>query len=234
MCFIRPFQGQILGRTISTSLLRFSLWEVSYNLCYNYVCQKLVTIRLKNMLIGYVRVSTGEQNPDLQIEALTKAGCERIYQDLGISGSVNDRPELGKALDQCRKGDTLMVWRLDRLGRSLSHLIRTVADLGDRGVEFQSLTESIETSTAAGRLAFHLFCSFAEFERNLGRERTMAGLESARARGKMGGRPVELTQSQIETGKAMAAAGTMPITQICKAIGCSRSTFYRVIATKAG
>jgi DNA invertase Pin-like site-specific DNA recombinase len=180
------------------------------------------------MLIGYARVSTEEQNLDLQIDALKKAGCEKIYSDHGVSGKTTDRPELNRALDQLRKGDTLVVWRLDRLGRNLLHLVQTVAGLGDGGVGFVSLNEKIDTSSASGTLVFNVFCSMAQFERDLISERTKAGLESAKARGRKGGRP-GITQAQIQTGVALARAGEMPVKQICLQIGISRPTYYERI-----
>jgi DNA invertase Pin-like site-specific DNA recombinase len=140
------------------------------------------------MQIGYARISTGDQTLALQDDALKKAGCERLYQDIA-SGAKSERPGLAKALDQLRAGDTLVVWRLDRLGRSLQHLLATITDLDARGVGFKSLTENIDTTTSGGRLVFHIFGSIAEFERDLIRERTNAGLTAARARGHKGGRP---------------------------------------------
>ena len=143
------------------------------------------------MLIGYARVSTLEQDVSLQTDALQKAGCERIFQDK-ISGAKSDRPGLQEALNYARKGDSIVVWRLDRLGRSLKHLIETVGELEEQGIGFRSLQESIDTTTSGGRLIFHIFGALAEFERNLIRERTIAGLEAARARGRLGGRPKKL------------------------------------------
>ena len=139
------------------------------------------------MKVGYARVSTHEQNLDLQEDALKEAGCERIYRDR-VSGAASDRPGLQNALDYVREGDTLVVWRTDRLGRSLKHLIETVTTLEERGVGFQSVQESIDTTTSGGRLVFHIFGALAEFERNLIQERTRAGLAAARARGRKGGR----------------------------------------------
>lgn len=139
------------------------------------------------MLVGYARVSTHDQNEDLQVDALTKAGCERIFTDR-ISGAIVDRPGLNDALDYIRPDDTLVVWRLDRLGRSLKDLIEIVGKLDSQGIGFTSLQESIDTNTSGGRLVFHIFGALAEFERNLIRERTKAGLAAARARGRVGGR----------------------------------------------
>jgi DNA invertase Pin-like site-specific DNA recombinase len=140
------------------------------------------------MLIGYARVSTFEQTLDLQQDALTKAGCEQTFTDT-ISGSVAERPGLQNALLYLREGDTLVVWRLDRLGRSLKHLIDTITTLHERDIGFRSLTENIDTTTSSGKLIFHVFGALAEFERDLIRERTQAGLAAARARGRHGGRP---------------------------------------------
>lgn len=182
------------------------------------------------MLIGYARVSTADQTLNLQEDALKAAGCEKIFTDEGISGSKTDRPGLEKALDHCRKGDVLVVWRLDRLGRSLPHLIQVVTDLGNRGVDFRSLKETIDTSTPAGKLTFHLMGAMAEFERDLIRERTQAGLVAARARGKNGGRPSVLTPEQVKMGKTLYDAKELTVAQICKQLACSRATFYRQIA----
>src|SRR5437870_5635697 len=139
-------------------------------------------------LLGYARVSTSDQNPDLQLDALKGAGCFRVFVDRA-SGALDERPELTKALDQLRPGDTLVVWKLDRLGRSLRHLIDTVAELQRRDVGFRSLQESIDTTTPGGKLVFHIFGALAEFERDIVRQRTLAGLAAARARGRAGGRP---------------------------------------------
>ena len=153
------------------------------------------------MLVGYARVSTLDQNPQLQIDALKQAGCERLYVEKA-SGAHHDRPELKAALAYMRPGDTLVVWRLDRLGRSLKHLIEMMAELEGQGIGFQSVTEAIDTTTPGGKLVFHIFGALAEFERNLIRERTHAGLEAARARGRRGGRRKKLNDKQ----RAMAVA----------------------------
>lgn len=182
------------------------------------------------MLIGYARVSTADQNSALQIDALEKAGCERIFVDEGVSGSKKSRPELDKCLDHVRPGDSLVVWKLDRLGRSLPHLIETVGNLEQRGIQFRSLQETIDTSTPGGKLVFHVFCSLAEFERDLIKERTNAGLAAARARGRHGGRPSALTPEQVKMGKALAQDREISIGEICKQLGCSRATYYRQIA----
>jgi DNA invertase Pin-like site-specific DNA recombinase len=185
------------------------------------------------MLIGYYRFSTNDQTGDLQIDALKAAGCEKIFGDEGVSGSKTDRPQLNAALDQLRKGDTLVVWRLDRLGRSLPHLIEVVNGLNARGVDFKSLREAIDTSSASGKLVFHVMAAMAEFERDLIRERTNAGLASARARGRLGGRPKALTPDKVKMARALYDAKTLTVAQICEQVGCSRATFYKQVAPKA-
>src|SRR5918999_696805 len=154
------------------------------------------------MLIGYARVSTQEQTLNLQKDALEQAGCNKIFTDTA-SGAKTERIGLDEALAYVRNGDTLVVWRLDRLGRSLPHLIDTMTNLEERGIGFKSLTENIDTSTSGGKLIFHIFGVLAEFERNLIRERTSAGLTAARARGKTGGRPTALTARQLSIAKAL-------------------------------
>lgn len=154
------------------------------------------------MLVGYARVSTLDQNPALQIDALKGAGCEKLFVEKA-SGASRDRPELKGALDYVREGDTLVVWKLDRLARSLKQLIETVAMLEARGIGLRSLTESIDTTTAGGRLIFHIFGALAEFERTVIRERTKAGLTAARARGRVGGRPPKLSVDDLKAAKAL-------------------------------
>lgn len=176
-------------------------------------------------LLGYARVSTADQNPQLQTDALSAAGCFRVWTDTA-SGAKTDRPQLAAVIDALREGDTLVVWRLDRLGRSLPHLIETVTELEQRGVAFRSLTESIDTSTAGGRLIFHVFGALAEFERQLIRERTVAGLNAARERGRTGGRPATLTPAKKRQAKKMRAEGT-PMSEIAEVLGVARSTLYR-------
>ena len=149
-----------------------------------------------NTLIGYARVSTRAQDLALQLDALERAGCERVYEDVG-SGTIRRRPQLDACLDYLRAGDTLVVWRLDRLGRSLRHLVELVGVLREREIAFRSLTEAIDTNTSAGRLQLHLFAALAEFERELIRERARAGREAARARGRLGGRPKALTPEKL-------------------------------------
>ena len=180
--------------------------------------------------IGYARVSTADQNLDLQTDALNEAGCEKIFSDRGVSGAKADRPGLDKALEHVRKKDTLVIWKLDRLGRSLSHLLSIVEDLKERGVNFASVQDGFDTSTASGKMVFSVIGAMAEYERNLIRERTMAGLAAARARGRMGGRPKSLGESQVKVAIALAEAGELTINEICEQVGCSRSTYYRQVA----
>lgn len=178
-----------------------------------------------DMKIGYARVSTTDQNTDLQREALKRAGCEQIFEDQ-VSGAVKKRPGLEKALSLIGAGDVLVVWRLDRLGRSLPHLIEVIGALGERGAGFRSLTESIDTTTAGGRLVFHMMGALAEFERSLIQERTKAGLDAARSRGVKGGRPKVLTKAQVSHARKLIDAGESP-TAVAKSLGVGRSTLYR-------
>ena len=180
------------------------------------------------MLIGYARVSTHEQNLDLQLDALTKAGCEKIYKDIG-SGAKSDRPGLLEAIEFLRESDTLVVWRLDRLGRSLKHLIEIITGLHSNGKAFKSLQESIDTSTSGGKLIFHVFGALAEFERDLIRERTLAGLASARARGRLGGRPRVMSEKQVAMANSMMKDKSTPVSEICRALGVSKATLYRYL-----
>jgi len=175
------------------------------------------------MLIGYARISTPEQNLDLQIDKLKAAGCDRIFSDC-ISGSKCDRPGLIEALDFARSTDVLVVWKLDRLGRSLSHLIDTVQKLTERGIEFKSLQENLDTVSSGGKLLFHIFGAIAEFERDLIRERTLAGLESARARGRKGGAKKLLSKTHIKAGQELARDRTRSVAEICEFLNCSPST----------
>jgi len=178
------------------------------------------------MLIGYARVSTSDQNLALQTDALHAAGCGRLFTDT-VSGAKVDRPGLTAALSTCRPGDTLVVWKLDRLGRSLPHLVATVRDLVARGVDFQSLQERIDTTTSGGKLIFHLFASLAEFERDLIRERTNAGLSAARARGRKGGRPQGVDTKKQKAALALKKEGTHSIREICAIVGIARNTYYK-------
>lgn len=183
------------------------------------------------MEIGYARVSTGEQTLSLQLDALNAAGCNSIYQETA-SGAKADRPVLEEVLSYIRKGDTLVVWRLDRLGRSLEHLIDVVSALAERGIGFRSLTEQIDTTTSGGKLIFHVFGALAEFERDLIRERTQAGLAAARSRGRLGGRPKKLTDpKQIALARSLHMSGHSDVSTICRTLGISRATFYRVVKT---
>lgn len=181
------------------------------------------------MIIGYARVSTLDQNLELQRDALEKAGCERVFED-HISGASSERPGWAKATTALREGDTLVVWRLDRLGRSLKHLIDTVNELYARGIGFKSITENIATTTPGGRLVFHIFGALAEFERELIRERTQAGLAAARARGRKGGRPRKLTVRQVEAAKTLLGDGKHSVTEVARMLGVSRTTLYRYLA----
>ena len=178
------------------------------------------------MKIGYARVSTDDQNLDLQRDALKKAGCERIYEEKE-SGGKADRPELLRLMEALRPGDTIAVWRLDRLGRSIKNLIETVEKIEAAGAGFQSLTESIDTTTSGGKLIFHIFAALAEFERNLIRERTQAGLKAARARGRNGGRPKTMDEGKQKIAQALRDDPTQSIAAICKTLGVSRTVFYR-------
>jgi DNA invertase Pin-like site-specific DNA recombinase len=178
------------------------------------------------MKVGYARVSTIDQNLDLQKDALQKLGCEKFYEEKA-SGKKMDRPELEHCLKSLRSGDTLCVWRLDRLGRSLQDLITIVTSLENAGIAFASVTENIDTSTATGKLMFHVFGALAEFERNLIRERTSAGLQAARARGRVGGRKKILDNKQLSLGKAMLADKNNKVGDVAKTLGISRATLYR-------
>ncbi|MGV8892559.1 MAG: recombinase family protein [Burkholderiaceae bacterium] len=179
------------------------------------------------MLIGYARVSTQDQNLDLQIEALTKAGCKKLFDDK-ISGSSKERPGLTKALEMLREGDTLVVWKLDRLGRSVKNLVDLVSELHKQGVQFKSLTDAIDTGTPSGRFFFHVMASLAEMERELTVERTRAGLEVARQLGRKGGRKRQMTDSKIESAKKLLANG-IPPRDVAKNLGVSIPTLYRWI-----
>ena len=184
------------------------------------------------MKIGYARVSTDDQTLDLQVDALQSAGCERIYRE-HASGKSADRPELKQCLHALREGDTLVVWRLDRLGRSMKDLINTVTKLEADGVAFCSVTENLDTSTPTGKFIFHVFASLAEFERNVIRERTNAGLKSARARGRVGGRPSKLSDEDKDMiCQLMSDNNNSPI-RIAKRFKVSKSTIYKTVRDKA-
>ena len=177
--------------------------------------------------IGYARVSTEEQNLELQLDALRAAGCEIIYEEKASGKSRAGRPELEHCLKALRSSDVLVVWRLDRLGRNLADLVQVVADLEARGIGFHSLTESVDCTGAAGKLTLHLFAVLAEFERNLIRERTKAGLASARARGRVGGRPKALTPSQEREVRLLMADPHVRPADVMKRYGISRATLYK-------
>ncbi|MEO7232975.1 MAG: recombinase family protein [Polaromonas sp.] len=179
------------------------------------------------MLIGYARVSTVDQNLGLQIDALTKAGCQRIFDDK-MSGSRAERPGLAKALEMLREGDALVVWKLDRLGRSVKNLVNLVGELHKQGVQFKSLTDAIDTGTSSGRFFFHVMASLAEMERELTVERTRAGLAVARQLGRKGGRKRLMTDSKIESAKKLLANGVPP-RDVAKNLGVSVPTLYRWI-----
>lgn len=179
------------------------------------------------MLIGYARVSTQDQNLDLQTQALTNAGCQKVFSDK-ISGSRAERPGLTKALEMLREGDTLVVWKLDRLGRSVKNLVDLVGKLHKQGIQFKSLTDAIDTGTPSGRFFFHVMASLAEMERELAVERTRAGLEVARQLGRKGGRKRQMTDSKIESAKKLLANGVPP-RDVAKNLGVSVPTLYRWI-----
>lgn len=180
------------------------------------------------MDVGYARVSTQEQNLELQIEALEKAGCEKVFVEKA-SGAQRERPELKSALSYMRSGDALVVWKLDRLARSLRQLINTVENLEERKIGLKSLTESINTTTSSGKLVFHIFGALAEFERSLIKERTCAGLASAKERGKLGGRPSSWTQKDIKAAKTMLKEPDISVEEVAKRMGVAPSTLYRHI-----
>jgi len=178
------------------------------------------------MLIGYARISTGDQSLNLQLDALKTAGCEKIFEDTA-SGVKTDRPGLADALTFARQGDTLTVWKLDRLGRSLSHLIKLIKELADRGVGFKSLQENIDTTTPTGRLFFHIMASLAEFERELIRERTRAGLEAAKRRGAKSGRKFLLNNEQLKIMKTLLAEPDHNTASVARVLNVSARTIKR-------
>lgn len=180
------------------------------------------------MLIGYARVSTQEQDTSLQRVALLKAGCDRLFEEKA-SGAQRDRPELAAAISFLRPGDTLVVWKLDRMARSLKQLIETVEGLEAQGIGFRSLTESIDTTSPGGKLIFHIFGALAEFERGLIRERTMAGLAAARAKGRRAGRPRRLDAGGVATAQAMLSSTEFTVAEVAKRLGVSPATLYRHI-----
>jgi len=176
--------------------------------------------------IGYARVSTDDQNLDLQRDALIRSGCVTLYEETA-SGKSATRIELAHCRKSLRSGDTLVVWRLDRLGRSLSDLVKIIGDLEREGITFESLSEKIDTGSASGKLQFHVFAALAEFERNLIRERTLAGLTAARARGRVGGRPAKLNAKQIREIKTLLTDPAVKVTDIAERYGVSRTTLYK-------
>ena len=183
------------------------------------------------MKIGYARVSTSEQSVYMQKQALKQAGCEKIFSDTA-SGVRADRTGLDNAMNQLRAGDTLVVWKLDRLGRSLQHLIQTIKLLQEKKIGFQSLQENIDTMTSGGKLIFHIFSALAEFERDVIRERTKAGLQAARARGRLGGRPFLLAPKSVARLKKLYDARKNTVMEICKIFNISRPTFYNYLKAK--
>ena len=178
------------------------------------------------MLIGYSRVSTTDQRLDLQTDALKRAGCDKIFSDTA-SGALDERQGLAGALDTLKNGDVLVVWKLDRLGRSLQHLVHIVNLLGGRGIGFRSLNESLDTTSPGGRLVFHIFAALAEFEISLIKMRTRAGLEAARAQGRIGGRPQKMTSRTVATARRLLADPSMTAEEVAVALKVSKSTLYR-------
>lgn len=184
------------------------------------------------MLLGYARVSTDEQTTRLQLDALEEVGCERTFSETA-SGAAADRPVLAEVLSHARRGDTLVVWRLDRLGRSLAHLIDVVQRLEAVGVGFRSVTEGIDTTTANGRLVFHLFGALAQFERELMRERTHAGLAAARARGRKGGRPPKLNAEKVRIATRLLKDPETTVSEVARTLGVHRSTLHKALHAAA-
>jgi DNA invertase Pin-like site-specific DNA recombinase len=195
----------------------------------------MVAPALNGRLIGYARVSTDDQDLSLQIDSLTGLGIERdnIFTEK-ISGARTDRPQLDACLAKLQQGDTLVVWRLDRLGRSMHHLVELIEDLRNRGVGFRSVSDGlIDTTSPSGELIFHIFSALAQFERRLIQERTRAGLASARARGRLGGRPpIDLEEAKVRAARKLHDDHTLNIDDICKTLHISRSTYYRYVQLK--
>lgn len=185
------------------------------------------------MLVGYARVSTRDQGLDLQLDALARAGCGRTFTD-EASGARPDRPGLAQALSHLREGDALVVWKLDRLGRTVRQLVGLVGDLAARGVAFRSLTDAIDTSTPAGRFFFHMMGALAEMERDLARERTNAGLAAAKARGRRGGRRPKLSPRQVEHARRLLADPGTGVGEVAASLGVARSTLYRALGRRPG
>ena len=185
------------------------------------------------MLIGYARVSTGDQKLDLQLDALARAGCDRVFTDQ-VSGAKAERPGLSNVQSHLRAGDTLVVWKLDRLGRSVRQLVEFVGELHSRDINFASLTDGIDTATPAGRFFFHIMAALAEMERDLIRERTRAGLASAKARGRNGGRPPKLSARQVRHARRLLEDRTTTSEEVASTLGVSRSTLYRALNRQIG
>jgi DNA invertase Pin-like site-specific DNA recombinase len=202
------------------------------NVAQPALSQGSATVNHMGHLLGYARVSTSDQHPQLQVDALQRAGCYRVFTETA-SGARADRPALEQLLDQLRPGDTLVVWKLDRLGRSLRHLVDTMTGLADRGIGFCSLQEAIDTTTPGGKLVFHVFAALAEFERDLIRERTAAGLAAARARGRQGGRPSVMTAHKLQVAQEMHRSGEYTVAAIAKTLGVSRASIYRYLTRPA-
>lgn len=181
------------------------------------------------MLVGYARVSTQDQNLHLQHDALQSAGCHKVFDDKA-SGSASQREGLDKALAMLREGDTLVVWKLDRLGRSLKHLVEMVQTLHEAGVGFKSLQENLDTTSSGGKLVFHFFAALAEFERDIIRERTQAGLSAARARGRQGGRPKGRDVTKQAAVRSLSQDRSRSVTEICRMLGISRTSYYRYLS----
>ena len=207
---------------------RLSVYSVRISMCVIIPVDKFKECC---MLIGYARVSTDDQKLDLQLDALIKSGCEKIYDDY-MSGAKAERPGLTKALDQCRSGDTLVVWRLDRLGRSIKNLIDLAELLEKKGVGLKSCQEAIDTNTSGGKLIFHMFGALAEFERNLLRERTRAGLDAARARGRTGGRPKALDLKARTLALSLYDNKQHTIKDICEMMQIGKTTLYSYLSSR--
>jgi DNA invertase Pin-like site-specific DNA recombinase len=197
------------------------------NVAQSPVSEGCETVSGMGHLLAYARVSTTDQQLQLQVDALMAAGCYRVFTETASGGARRDRPVLEQVLDQLRPGDTLVVWKLDRLGRSLRHLVDTLTGLAGRGVGFRSLQEAIDTTTPGGKLVFHVSAALAEFERDLIRERTAAGLAAARARGRRGGRPSVLSGHRLQVAREMYASGQYTVSAIAKTLGVSRASIYR-------
>lgn len=184
------------------------------------------------LLIGYARVSTADQNLDLQLDALERAGCGEIYKDKASGRAKTGRPELANALRALRAGDTLVVWRLDRLGRSLADLVQIINELGEKGIGFKSLTEQIDTTTAQGRMFLGVFATMAQYQRDVINENTREGLKAARARGRMGGRPSKLDDQAVREIEALLRDPAITVGDVATRYGVSRATIYNALGSK--